>query len=268
MEPKTQLIDAITKLIQAFSSAAWPGIVFYIIFSYRRQIATLIESAKSREFTMEVGGQKLSMKEANQQQQIFINDLQEQLNEIRKKIEESTPIPPLSPPEEDLDFSPNLSTGGSIPPSISSSTNFNENPTPIVPTATPYLMPNSNAVLWVDDNPKNNSYFIDLLQNRGYRVDLALSTSDALSKINNNTYRLILSDMGRTEKGKYIKYAGMVLLETIRNQGETLPLVFFCTSKHTIELLDKVKESGGYAITSSQTELRAILDDLAPNTTA
>ncbi|MGL5075531.1 MAG: response regulator, partial [Waterburya sp.] len=80
-------MDSVIKLIEALASSAWPAIVFYVIFFYRRQVATLLESAKNREITIEVGGQKLSMKEANQQQQKFIDDLQKQLNELRNKTD-------------------------------------------------------------------------------------------------------------------------------------------------------------------------------------
>lgn len=225
-------MDSIIKLIEALASSAWPAIVFYLILSYRRQFATLIESAKNREFTIEVGGQKLSMKEVNQQQQKFIDDLQKQLNELRKKVEGFE----VSPETELME------------PPISSS--------------------HSNAVLWADDNPRNNSYFVDLLQSRGYRVDLAVSTSDALSKLSKSTYRLILSDMGRTERGQYVENAGVNLLEETRKQNVIVPYVFYCSSQKASQFRERVKELGGYAMTSSPTDLRAILDELAPDTTS
>jgi CheY-like chemotaxis protein len=225
-------MDSIIKLIEALASSAWPAIVFYVIFSYRRQVSSLIESARSREFTIEVGGQKLSMKEVNQQQQIFIDDLQKQLNELRKKVE-----------------------GIGVSPEVE----FTE-----VKSSTPH----SNAILWVDDNPKNNSYFIDLLQSRGYRVDLALSTSDALSKLSKSNYRLILSDMGRTEGGQYIENAGVNLLEETQRKNVIVPYIFYCSSQKASQFQERIKELGGHAVTSSPTDLRAILDDLTPDTTS
>ncbi|MGL6338568.1 MAG: response regulator, partial [Waterburya sp.] len=227
-------MDSVIKLIEALASSAWPAIVFYVIFFYRRQVATLLESAKNREITIEVGGQKLSMKEANQQQQKFIDDLQKQLNELRNKTDGFE----VSPETELIEL-PILS---SQPVGVESS------------------IPHSNAILWADDNPKNNSYFIDLLQSRGYRVDLALSTSDALSRLSKSNYRLVLSDMGRTEKGHYIENAGVNLLEGIRKQNVTVPYVFYCSSQKANQFRERVKELGGYAITSSPTDLRAILD--------
>jgi CheY-like chemotaxis protein len=235
-------MDSIIKLIEALASSAWPAIVFYVIFSYRRQISSLIESAKNREFEIEVAGQKLSMKEANQQQQKFITDLQEQVIELRKKVEGFRVSP-------EVEFTE--------PP------NFSSPSTEIRSSA-----PHSNAVLWVDDNPKNNSYFIDLLQSRGYRVDLAVSTSDALSKLSKSNYRLILSDMGRTEKGQYIENAGVNLLEETRRKDVIVPYVFYCSSQKASQFQEQVRELGGHAMTSSPTDLRAILDELTPDTTS
>jgi CheY-like chemotaxis protein len=235
-------MDSIIKLIEALASSAWPAIVFYVIFSYRRQVSALIESAKNREFTIEVGGQKLSMKEVNQQQQNFIDDLQKQLNELRKKVEGIGVSPEVELTEPKI-FSPQSSE-------VQSST------------------PHSNAVLWVDDNPKNNSYFIDLMQSRGYRVDLALSTSDALSKLSKSNYRLILSDMGRTEGGQYIENAGVNLLEETRRKNVIVPYIFYCSSQKASQFQERIKELGGHAVTSSPTDLRAILDDLTPDTTS
>jgi hypothetical protein len=80
-------VDSLTKLIQALATAAWPVLVFYVLWTYRKHVAAVIDSAKGRKFTVEVGGQKLSMEEANQQQQNFIADLQQQVLELRKRVE-------------------------------------------------------------------------------------------------------------------------------------------------------------------------------------
>lgn len=233
-------MDSIIKLIEALASSAWPVIVFYVILSYRRQISSLIESAKNREFEIDLAGQKLSMKEANQQQQKFIDDLQEQVIELRKKVEGFVVSPEVEFTESQIFSSPSTEIRSSAP--------------------------HSNAVLWVDDNPKNNSYFIDLLQSRGYRVDLALNTSDALSKLSKNNYRLIISDMGRTESGQYIENAGVNLLKKTRQKNVIVPYIFYCSSQKTSQFQEQVKELGGHAMTSSPTDLRAILDELTPNT--
>ena len=48
-------MDDFVKLIQALAEVAWPAILFYVIWAFREQVASLIESAKNRKFTIEVG---------------------------------------------------------------------------------------------------------------------------------------------------------------------------------------------------------------------
>ena len=48
-------------LLTAIAALTWPAIVLYCLWSYRKSVADLFESAKSRGFTLEVGGQKLTM---------------------------------------------------------------------------------------------------------------------------------------------------------------------------------------------------------------
>jgi CheY-like chemotaxis protein len=218
----------LAKLVEALSAAAWPVIIFYVIWRYRQGFADLITSAKNREFTVEFGGQKLSMKEASAEQRVLLADLQKQLNEVREKIE-----------------------GPKIPASAEL------NKARLVPII-------SNSVLWVDDHPKNNSFFIDLLQKRGYRVDLAISTPDALSLLGRNKYLLIVSDMARDEAGRDNQDAGVDLLEEVRKRSIDSPYVVFCSTRGARQFGEKIRQLGGRAITSSPTELRAILDELAP----
>jgi CheY-like chemotaxis protein len=168
------------------------------------------------------------MKEASAEQRGLLADLQKQLNEVREKVEGSK-----------IPASAELGKARSIS---------------II----------SNAVLWVDDHPKNNSFFIDLLQKRGYRVDLAISTQDGLSLLDRNKYLLIVSDMARDEAGQDNQDAGADLLEGVRKRGIDSPYVVFCSTRGARQFGEKIQQLGGRAITSSPTELRAILDELAP----
>lgn len=219
----------LAKLVEALAAASWPVIIFYVIWRYRQGFADLITSAKNREFTVEFGGQKLSMKEASAEQRVLLEDLQKQLNEVRKKVE-----------------------GSKIPAAAAAAELVKDRS--IV----------SNAVLWADDHPKNNSFFIDLLQKRGYRVDLAISTQDALSLLDRNKYLLIVSDMSRDEAGRDNRDAGVDLLEEVRKRRIDSPYVVFCSDRGARQFGEQIRQLGGQAITSSPTELRAILDELAP----
>jgi len=221
-------MDDFVKLIQALAEVAWPAILFYVIWAFREQVASLIESAKNRKFTIEVGGQKLTMEDVSQQQQTFITDLQKQLLELRNKVE-----------------------------------GFGIAPEATLAEVTPSGQ-GDNSILWVDDNPKNNSYFIELLQSRGYRVDLAKATGEGLKMADRKDYKIILSDMGRTEDGHYNGDAGIELLEELKKRNSPSPFVVFCSTQGVRRFREQVKSLGGKAITSSSTELRAIIDKLAP----
>ena len=218
----------VSALLTSIAALTWPAIVLYVLWSYRKSVSELFESAKNRGFTLEVGGQKLTMADVSQQQQESIEDLRKQLLELRQRL------------------------GGTA---VSSEAAVSESLRVDVP---------ATNVLWVDDNPKNNSFFIELLQRRGYRVDLARSTREGLAYLDRSPYRLVLSDMGRFEDGRPNNDAGIDLLEEIKNRKIASAVVMFCSGRGVREFKDRVRALGGKGITSSPTELRAMLDELAP----
>ncbi|MDX9754088.1 MAG: sigma-54 dependent transcriptional regulator [bacterium] len=62
-------------------------------------------------------------------------------------------------------------------------------------TRNPYEMPTGLNVLIVDDEPDMITTLHDLLTGEGHRVDTANSGLEALSKMDQNTYELILTDL-------------------------------------------------------------------------
>jgi hypothetical protein len=95
----------------------------------------LVESARGRKFTIKVAGNELTMEEASEQQRVILSDLQAKLVELEKRL-------------------------GSGLATL-------QNPISAPPTS-------SKRILWVDDRPKNNSFFVASLEERGVRVDIAL----------------------------------------------------------------------------------------------
>jgi len=90
-------------------------------------------------------------------------------------------------------------------------------------------------VLWVDDNPENNTGVVEQLKNHGVAVTTALSTSDALQRYDPVVHQLIISDMGRYEGagGAYVGRAGFDLLEGLRARRPDVRIVF-CTSPRAV----------------------------------
>lgn len=52
-------------------------------------------------------------------------------------------------------------------------------------------------ILWVDDNPDNNTNELRMFSQLKMTVEFAISTDEALEKLKTNRYDLILSDMAR-----------------------------------------------------------------------
>lgn len=222
------MMSGFAELIESLSAAVWPMIALYVVWRYGKDVSGVIQSARDRKFLLEIGGQKLSMEEANKQQQTLIADLQTNMVAMMKRLDA------LGIAE---------SQGSTL---VSETT------------------PESNRILWVDDNPKNNSYYVEQLQNDGYVVDIALSTKEALSKMMNRNYRLVISDMGREENGEFVGDAGVRLLKQLRENASSTPVVFFCSKRGVQSYGETVFSLGASGITSSTIELRSLFEKLAP----
>jgi CheY-like chemotaxis protein len=171
------------------------------------------------------------MKEANQVQQNLIADLQQKVSGIQIKIESPTSQQALSPQGD----------ATSLPS-------------------------NAKALLWVDDNPKNNSYFVQQLSDLGIRVDLAVSTADGISHFESKKYDYVISDMGRLDgesysaETSYNATAGIDLLKYVRKRNREVPFVIFCSARAKKGYGQLALDSGASAVTSSPTELFGILN--------
>ena len=209
-------MDAIAKLISALASLAWPIVLAVLLYKLYEPIRTLVESARGRKFTIKVAGNELSMEEVSEQQRAIVSDLQAKIAEIEKRI--SAGMIPLK---------------RSI--NVSASTN--------------------KRILWVDDRPKNNSFLVAALEERGARVDIALSTNEAVVKIKKIPYDIILSDMGRPEGDK----AGIDLTRKLKELSINTPVYIYCGSWAAQHLRDEALAAGVTEITSSGTTLLSVL---------
>jgi len=217
-------MELLPTIINSLAALLWPVIVIVLIFLFRPALGAIIESARSRRFTIKVGGQELTMEEANDQQHQLIADLQTQVVELRKRVE-------------------------GTPAAAEASTRLQ-------PTAADV---ESRPVLWVDDVPKNNSYFVEQLSKLKIDVDLALSTSDAMAKFEKRNYRYVISDMGRQEEGTFNPDAGLDLLRYVRGKDPKVPFVLFCHPNAVRDFGDEARRLGATGITSSPTELFGLL---------
>lgn len=227
-------MEEIATLIEAVASLLWPLLVLSVLFFFAAQIKAVLLSARSRMFTVKVGGQQLTMEEVREQQSALIKDLQVKVGDLEGALARVT-------------------TAG--PPHSDTSRAIAAEPSPVA--APP-------RVLWVDDQPKNNSYYVEQLSSGGIEVDLALSTAEAVRRLDKRDYRVVISDMGRREDGKYERRAGLELLRVLREEHPERPLAFFTSSSGVSRSREEAMRLGANLVTSSGTELIQFLRAVLP----
>lgn len=206
-------MENLDKLISALASLAWPVLLGLLLFKLHGPIRTLLESALKRKFTIKVAGNELTMEEASEQQRAIVSDLQTKLAELEKRL--------------------NLGTARTAPPMAA--------PPPT----------SGKRILWVDDKPKNNSYLMATLEERGVRVDTALSTDEGVAQFKKMNYDIVVSDMGRPESEK----AGIDLTRKIKLVSPQTPIYIFCGTWAARTLRAEALAAGVAEITASGSTL-------------
>lgn len=218
-------MENIDKLISALASLFWPTSFIIIILKFGGTIRTIIESAKSRKFSIKVAGNELSMEEVSEQQRVLISDLQKQIVSIEERISTLRPKSSASDAKR-------------------AEAQRNE----------------VRSILWVDDNPRNNSFLIEDLNTRDIQVVTSLSTSDALAKLSQRPYDRIISDMGRKEASGYNQMAGIDLIKEVRKTDKKVPILIYCSTRAARGFRDQALLAGATEITSSPSVLLKALN--------
>ncbi len=110
-------------------------------------------------------------------------------------------------------------------------------------------------VLWVDDRPRNNSFLVASLQDRGVQVDIARSTTEGLEALKQARYDAVISDMGRPEG----ETAGIDLALKMKTVAPGVPVFIYCGKWAATHLRDDALAAGVVLITSSGSSLMAAL---------
>ncbi|WP_167620077.1 response regulator [Paracoccus ravus] len=127
-----------------------------------------------------------------------------------------------------------------------------------ISTAPPAPAP-SRALLWVDDDPTGNALEIAQLKDKGFTVELATSTAEAMTFLSRHAVDVIISDMGRREGQGYVPDAGLQLLLAVRGRGLELPFVVYTSRRNAAEYDAKVRNIGGTGATASPVDLLAMI---------
>lgn len=208
-------MDDVAKLISALASLAWPLVFAILLLKLFEPIRRLVESARARKFTIKVAGNELTMEEASEQQRVLLTDVQNKLAQLEQQL---TPA------------------GGAQ-----------------VMVAEPKAT--GKRILWVDDRPKNNSFLVASLEERGARVDTALSTQEGLEKLKRQHYDIVVSDMGRPEG----ETAGIDLAIRMKSISPDVPIFIYCGKWAATNLREEALAAGVAEITASGSTLMAAL---------
>ncbi len=209
-------MEAFAKILSALASLAWPVAVAVLLFKLYGPIRKLVESASCRKFTLKVAGYELTMEELSEQQRVILNDLQCKVAELETRLGTSRDTRPLE--------------ASAAPAS-------------------------SKRILWVDDKPRNNSFLIAALEERGVRVETALNTDEGVEKFKKSRYDIVVSDMGRPEG----EHAGLDLTRKIKSISPSTPVFIFCSAWAARNLRAQALSVGSSEITASGTTLLSAL---------
>ncbi len=213
-----KLFDAITKLLNVL---IWPGVLLFILIRFGQDL---------REFFLSLG--ELSFKGAG-----FEASLK------RKQAVAALSAAAASKPDEDKTRE-----------SIAKEAMIAADVVAEVVTPRAIRRASRSTVLWVDDNPNNNSYERQAFEVLGISFVLAQSTDEALKKISRRRFDAIISDMGRSPDLR----AGYTLLDKLRSSGDQTPFIIYAGSRNP----DHVAESrrrGAIGCTNNANELFAMV---------
>jgi len=82
-------------------------------------------------------------------------------------------------------------------------------------------------VLWVDDRPANNEYERKWLRPHGIVFDSVVSTEEALEQLVNESYDLVITDLGRQGSSDRSSMAGATFLEQSIVRGGGPPVIVY-----------------------------------------
>ena len=213
-----KLFDAITKLLNVL---IWPGVLLFILIRFDRDL---------REFFSSLG--ELSLKGAG-----FEASLKRKQAEVVAALSAAAASKP---------------DGDKTHESVAKEAMIAADVVAEVVTPRAIRRASRSTVLWVDDNPNNNSYERQALEALGVSFVLAQSTDEALKKISRQRQRFdaIISDMGRPPDSR----AGYTLLDKLRSSGDQTPFIIYAGSRDP-EHVAESRRHGAIGCTNNANEL-------------
>jgi CheY-like chemotaxis protein len=168
-------------------------------------------------------------------------------------------LPATPPPWERLEPVPASAPGGAqrgSGSSVPAPADDMPKPAPESVAWTPAIeRPRPSGVLWVDDHPDHHAVQVERLQRYRVLVDTARSTGEALEKLSNHRYQLVVSNMARDENGRAAQSAGVDLVRAIRSLDRDTPIAIYANGHAAQRYGDEALAAGANLATGSSFEL-------------
>lgn len=113
-----------------------------------------------------------------------------------------------------------------------------------------------SRVLWVDDNPSNNTYEQKALSALGIEFDTALSTNEAMDKLEKTKFDLVISDFSRRDDAR----GGATLIEDLKKVANAPPIIIY-SSGFTKSGEAELKKLGAFGETNQALTLFQMVID-------
>ncbi|MGE0421348.1 MAG: hypothetical protein AB7O88_03745 [Reyranellaceae bacterium] len=89
-----------------------------------------------------------------------------------------------------------------------------------------------SKLLWVDEHPQNNTKEIEVLKRFGVDITLSRTSADALTRLDNEHFAVVVSNMGRGG----IAEAGFLLANDVSQHPNRAPVVIYTSAAHVQKL--------------------------------
>ena len=114
----------------------------------------------------------------------------------------------------------------------------------------------NRKILWVDDNMDNNKEHINVFENLGVQFTEAKNTLEAMDLIHQDTYNLIISNMGRPDKnGRENQEEGLNFLKELRQNDIKISVIIYTRPKNLTKYGAKIHQYTNASITQGYTGL-------------
>lgn len=238
--PAVQVFVAVADFLKAL---VWPGIAAWFLYHHRAAIGDLLGGLS--EFTLEAGSFKASArKKAEVAAALGAAEEARAAQETRERAA-SAAAGEAQPATLEPSLAPQVSPGqaASIAATVDAA----------LPGRKADRMGGA-TILWVDDRPSNNAYERRAFEALGIEVHTSLSTEDALARLKQFPYDLVITDMGRAGDPD----AGFTLIAEMNKQQPRPPVVVYAGAVAQ-KKRDQIVGSGAWGSTNRPQELFSLV---------